>query len=60
MLTLALLILAIRVFSGEFPRGADTWGHIAKVEYLVQQMWSQGPGAYLSTSWFPNWYMGDP
>lgn len=60
ILALALLVFAVCLFSGEFPRGSDTWGHIAKVEYLAEQMHAEGLEAYFTTSWFPNWYMGDP
>jgi hypothetical protein len=60
ILALALLVLPLGVFKGEFPRGADTWGHMAKAETLAGEMQVQGPGAYFTAAWMPKWYMGDP
>lgn len=55
-----VLILLAGVWSGGSPRGADTWGHLFKAEYLAGAMRSQGIGAYFSADWMPNWYLGDP
>lgn len=55
-ITLAL----IGVWTAGSPRGADTWGHLFRAEYLAGVMTTQGPGAYISAAWMPNWYMGDP
>ncbi len=55
-----VLILLIGVWGGGWPRGADTWGHLYKAEYLAGVMRSQGIGAYFTADWMPNWYLGDP
>ena len=55
-----VLILLAGVWSVGYPRGADTWGHLFKAEYLAGVMRSQGIGAYFSADWMPNWYLGDP
>jgi hypothetical protein len=55
-----ILILLAGVWSGGSPRGADTWGHLYKAEYLAGVMRSQGIGAYFTADWMPNWYLGDP
>jgi hypothetical protein len=60
ILALALLLLSVSIFQGEFPRGADTWGHMAKAEYLAGEMRTEGPSAYFTAAWMPKWYMGDP
>ena len=52
-------MLFIGVWSPGYPIGTDAWGHIAKADYLVNQIRDQGLGAVFSTSWMPNWYMGD-
>lgn len=54
------MILLVGVWSSGSPRGADTWGHLFKAEYLVQAVSENGPGAYLTSAWMPDWYMGDP
>ncbi|MEJ2605162.1 MAG: 6-pyruvoyl-tetrahydropterin synthase-related protein [Anaerolineales bacterium] len=59
LVTLALFVLLSGVWSKGYPIGTDAWGHIAKAEYLADQIREEGPGAYFSTSWMPNWYMGD-
>jgi hypothetical protein len=41
-------------------RGADTWGHLFRAEYLAGLMRAEGIGAYFRAVWMPNWYMGDP
>lgn len=60
IIALALLVIGLGMSQGEYPRGADTWGHLAKVEYLAGEMRALGPGTYFSGAWMPNWYMGDP
>jgi hypothetical protein len=57
---LALLIVFAGLWSSGYPRGADTWGHLYKAEYLAQQMHQHGLGAYFTAAWMPDWYMGDP
>ncbi len=59
LVTLALFMLLIGVWSKGYPIGTDAWGHITKAEYLADQVRMDGLGAYFSTSWMPNWYMGD-
>jgi hypothetical protein len=59
LVTLALFVLLSGVWSKGYPIGTDAWGHIAKAEYLADQIREEGTGAYFSTSWMPNWYMGD-
>jgi hypothetical protein len=56
---LALVPALIMVWSPGYPRGADTWGHLFKAEYLADQMRAD-PLAYFTSSWMPEWYMGDP
>ncbi len=53
-------ILLALVWWMESPRGADTWGHLFKAEYLARLMQNRGPGEYFTADWMPNWYMGDP
>ena len=55
-----MCLLLIGVWTAGSPRGADTWGHLFRAEYLAGVMRSEGPGAYFSAAWMPNWYMGDP
>ncbi len=59
LVTLALFVLLVGVWSKGYPIGTDAWGHIAKAEYLAGQIRADGLGAFFSTSWMPNWYMGD-
>lgn len=51
--------ILIMVWLPGFPRGADTWGHLFKAEYLAGQM-RANPAAYFTSAWMPAWYMGDP
>lgn len=60
IVTLALVILILGILSSEAPGGADSWGHIAKAEYLSDQMASEGWGAFFTSAWLPKWYLGDP
>ncbi len=53
-------LLLFGVWTAGSPRGADTWGHLFRAEYLAGVMRTEGPGAYFSAAWMPNWYMGDP
>ncbi|MBN1438604.1 MAG: hypothetical protein JW929_04265 [Anaerolineales bacterium] len=55
-----LSFLLIAVWSPGSWRGADTWGHLYRAEYLAGEMRTQGPAAYFRAAWMPNWYMGDP
>lgn len=55
-----LVLLLIQVWSPGSWRGADTWGHVFRAEYLAGVMRSEGPAAYFRAAWMPNWYMGDP
>lgn len=56
---LAYLILLSAVWCVGFPRGADTWGHLFKAEYLAEVISKAGPRAYFTAAWMPQWYMGD-
>jgi hypothetical protein len=56
----AVLVLLIGLWSADSLQGADTWGHLARAEYLAGLMRSEGPGAYFRAAWMPNWYLGDP
>jgi hypothetical protein len=60
ILALAYLVLLILLWGQGAPTGADTWGHLTRAEYLAQALAEEGPGAYFTTAWMPNWYMGDP
>ncbi|MBN2084420.1 MAG: hypothetical protein JW748_04285 [Anaerolineales bacterium] len=55
-----ILLALIGVWTAGSARGADTWGHLFRAEYLAGEMAAQGPGAYFTAAWMPNWYMGDP
>jgi hypothetical protein len=55
----AILPALIMVWLPGYPRGADTWGHLFKAEYLAGQM-RANPAAYFTSAWMPAWYMGDP
>lgn len=57
---LALVTLLIALWLQVAPRGADTWGHLARAEYLAQQMRSHDVGAWATAAWMPTWYLGDP
>jgi hypothetical protein len=62
VLLVAFFVLALLVFlwTAGWPQGADTWGHLARAEYLAGVMRTEGPGAYFRAAWMPNWYIGDP
>ncbi len=60
LVTLALFILLILMFTGEGPGGADSWGHLAKAEYVAEQINNHGWKAFFEVAWLPKWYMGDP
>ncbi len=60
LVLLALLPALVMVWSPGYPRGADTWGHLFKAEYLAERMRVDGPTAYYQSAWMPAWYMGDP
>lgn len=55
----ALIALLILVWNGDFPSAIDFWGHLAKAEFLAEQVRSFGLDRFFSTAWFPNWYLGD-
>jgi hypothetical protein len=55
----ATLPAILMVWLPGYPRGADTWGHLFKSEYLAGQM-RANPLAYFTSAWMPDWYMGDP
>ena len=55
----ASLPALVMVWLPGYPRGADTWGHLFKAEYLADQMRAD-PTAYFTSAWMPAWYMGDP
>jgi hypothetical protein len=55
-----ILYLLTEIWSAGAPRGADTWGHLFRAEYLAGVMRAEGVGAYFRAAWMPNWYMGDP
>jgi hypothetical protein len=60
IVTLALIILLAGVYLGDHPGGADSWGHLAKAEYLSEQVRAEGLGSYFTSAWLPTWYLGDP
>ena len=60
LVLLALLPALVMVWSPGYPRGADTWGHLFKAEYLAERMRADGLAAYYRSAWMPAWYMGDP
>jgi hypothetical protein len=62
LLLVAFFILALLagIWLSGWPQGADTWGHLARAEYLAEVMRSGGPGEYFRAAWMPNWYLGDP
>src|SRR5574341_2164933 len=55
----AVLPILVMIWLPGYPRGADTWGHLFKAEYLADQM-RANPAAYFTSAWMPAWYMGDP
>jgi hypothetical protein len=55
-----LVLLLIQVWADGSWRGADTWGHLFRAEFLARAMWTDGPLAYFRAAWMPNWYLGDP
>jgi len=55
-----ILLALVGVWTAGSPRGADTWGHLFRAEYLAGIMGTEGAGAYFRAAWMPNWYMGDP
>jgi hypothetical protein len=62
LLLVAFFILALLagIWLAGWPQGADTAGHLARAEYLAGVMRREGPGAYFTAAWMPNWYLGDP
>lgn len=59
-MALAYLILLEFIWGPGIPGGADLWGHLFRAEYLAGAIGSEGPGAYFTTAWMPQWYLGDP
>jgi hypothetical protein len=55
-----ILLALAGVWTAGSPRGADTWGHLFRAEYLAGLMSTEGAGAFFRAAWMPNWYMGDP
>ncbi len=60
LVVLALLVLLLALWRQPYPPGLDSWGHLFKAEALAQAMRQEGPGAYFTSAWLPQWYMGDP
>ena len=56
----AVAALWLLIWSPGALRGADTWSHLFKAEVLAEEMHSRGLGAYLTSAWMPEWYLGDP
>ena len=38
-----LVLLLVQVWAGGSWRGADTWGHLFRAEFLARAMWTDGP-----------------
>jgi hypothetical protein len=55
-----IIWLLVLVWSPGSWRGADTWGHLYRAEYLAEVMRAEGPGAFFTAAWMPGWYLGDP
>jgi hypothetical protein len=55
----ALLVLVGLVWAGGYPGATDAWAHLYRAEYLAEQVHDQGWQAIFSTSWMPQWYLGD-
>ncbi len=60
LVLVALIPALVMVWGPGYPRGADTWGHLFKAEYLANRLRADGPLAYVRSAWMPAWYMGDP
>ncbi len=58
--SLALLGLVLALWLQAAPRGADTWAHLARAEFLAEEVRLHGPRAWASAAWMPTWYLGDP
>ncbi len=56
----SVAVLGLLIWFPGTPRGADTWSHLFKAEYLAAEMHARGLGAYLTAAWMPSWYLGDP
>ena len=56
---MAFLALLALIWSGDFTSSIDFWGHLAKAEFLAEQIGEHGLSALFSSAWLPSWYLGD-